>query len=58
MPRDVRYRIEADSPAELQEYIDNYKNTYPTIAYDTRVVSKTEEDGKHTAIVSRLSSCD
>jgi uncharacterized protein (UPF0335 family) len=58
MPKDVRIRLEADSSAELQEDIDRYHNSYPSIGYDTKVIKTDLEDGKYIAYVSRLDSCD
>ena len=59
MPKDMRVRLKADSSAELQEDIERYKTQYPTIAYDTRVISThNDEDGTYVAILSRLDSCD
>ncbi len=58
MPKDVRYRIEADSSHELQNAILRYKESYHPLAYDTRVIKTTQEDAKYVAYVSRMSSCD
>jgi len=58
MPKDIRIRLEADSSAELQDDVDRYQMSYPSLGYDTKVISTSLEDGKYIAYVSRLDSCD
>ncbi len=58
MPRNVRYRIEADTSEELQKAVAEYQNQYPYIGYDTRLITTTQEDDKYVAYMNRLSSCD
>lgn len=59
MAKDVRYVIKADTNEELQERIDNYKQAYPPLGYDTRIISKErEENGAYIATMSRYDSCD
>lgn len=58
MPKDIRIRLEANSSAELQDDIDRYQGFYPSLGYDTKVISTSLEDDKYIAYVSRLDSCD
>ncbi len=59
MAKDIKYVIRANTDEELQEKIENYKQSYPPLGYDTRILSKAREDsGVYVATMSRLSSCD
>jgi hypothetical protein len=59
MAKDIKYVIRANTDEELQEKIENYKQAYPPLGYDTRILSKAREDsGVYVATMSRYNSCD